>query len=250
MREEHSSFPVRNDGAPDLWPPDLLPLLDDSPNLPIAAALKVELHLLGEWLVNPVSPNSPSPSPSPSPSQIDPGGASSAEAAAVNHGRRLRPMRGGGVGVRTRQRRRRPSHHRIPPALPDPGVQIPEGRRPEPLRIPPWSPRRRKRARRTATARRLRLRRPSRRPQRQSHRRSPSSAVSGKDQDQKLSELETKTRKMKLEFEEYRAEAAHLKNQHATIRRLEERNRQLEQQDYYFYNNDSGVQQLFGNPQL
>ncbi|XP_066358849.1 uncharacterized protein [Miscanthus floridulus] len=218
MREEHSSFPVRNDGAPDLWPPDLLPLLDDSPNLPIAAALKVELHLL--------------------------------EAAAVNHGRRLRPMRGGGVGVRTRQRRRRPSHHRIPPALPDPGVQIPEGRRPEPLRIPPWSPRRRKRARRTATARRLRLRRPSRRPQRQSHRRSPSSAVSGKDQDQKLSELETKTRKMKLEFEEYRAEAAHLKNQHATIRRLEERNRQLEQQDYYFYNNDSGVQQLFGNPQL
>jgi cell shape-determining protein MreC len=35
---------------------------------------------------------------------------------------------------------------------------------------------------------------------------------------------------MKLELEEYRAEAAHLKNQQATIRRLEERNRQLEQQ--------------------
>ena len=77
-------------------------------------------------------------------------------------------------------RRRRPSHHRIPPALPDPGVQIPEERSPEPLRVPPWSPRRCKRARRTATARRLRLRRPSRRPQRRSHRRLPSSAVSGK----------------------------------------------------------------------
>ncbi|XP_062214810.1 protein CASP-like isoform X2 [Phragmites australis] len=50
------------------------------------------------------------------------------------------------------------------------------------------------------------------------------------DQDQKLSELETDNRKMKLELEEYRAEAAHLKNQQATIRRLEERNRQLEQQ--------------------
>jgi hypothetical protein len=35
---------------------------------------------------------------------------------------------------------------------------------------------------------------------------------------------------MKLELEEYRAESAHLKNQQATIRRLEERNRQLEQQ--------------------
>lgn len=52
------------------------------------------------------------------------------------------------------------------------------------------------------------------------------------DQDQKLSELETENRKMKLELEEYRAEAAHLKNQQATIRRLEERNRQLEQQVY------------------
>ncbi|KAG2546485.1 protein CASP-like [Panicum virgatum] len=50
------------------------------------------------------------------------------------------------------------------------------------------------------------------------------------DQDQQLSELETENRKMKLELEEYRAEAAHLKNQQATIRRLEERNRQLEQQ--------------------
>ncbi|KAJ1293929.1 hypothetical protein BS78_01G107400 [Paspalum vaginatum] len=50
------------------------------------------------------------------------------------------------------------------------------------------------------------------------------------DQDQKLSELDTENRKMKLELEEYRAEAAHLKNQQATIRRLEERNRQLEQQ--------------------
>ncbi|KAJ6843903.1 protein CASP [Iris pallida] len=50
------------------------------------------------------------------------------------------------------------------------------------------------------------------------------------EQDQKLSELESENRKMKLELEEYRAEAAHLKNQQATIRRLEERNRQLEQQ--------------------
>lgn len=50
------------------------------------------------------------------------------------------------------------------------------------------------------------------------------------EQDQKLSELESESRKMKLELEEYRAEAAHLKNQQATIRRLEERNRQLEQQ--------------------
>ncbi|KAJ3672902.1 hypothetical protein LUZ60_006276 [Juncus effusus] len=50
------------------------------------------------------------------------------------------------------------------------------------------------------------------------------------DQDQKLSELESENRKMKLELEEYRTESAHLKNQQATIRRLEERNRQLEQQ--------------------
>lgn len=50
------------------------------------------------------------------------------------------------------------------------------------------------------------------------------------EQDQKLSELEAENRKMKLELEEYRTEATHLKNQQATIRRLEERNRQLEQQ--------------------
>ncbi|XP_020104636.1 protein CASP [Ananas comosus] len=54
--------------------------------------------------------------------------------------------------------------------------------------------------------------------------------VSTADQEQKLSELETENRKMKLELEEYRAEATHLKNQQATIRRLEERTRQLEQQ--------------------
>ena len=35
---------------------------------------------------------------------------------------------------------------------------------------------------------------------------------------------------MKQELEEYRSEAAHLKNQQATVRRLEERNRLLEQQ--------------------
>lgn len=46
----------------------------------------------------------------------------------------------------------------------------------------------------------------------------------------KLSELESENRKMKIELEEFRTEAAHLKNQQATIRRLEERNRQLEQQ--------------------
>lgn len=50
------------------------------------------------------------------------------------------------------------------------------------------------------------------------------------DQDLKLSELESENRKMKVELEEFRAEAAHLKNQQATIRRLEERNRHLEQQ--------------------
>lgn len=46
----------------------------------------------------------------------------------------------------------------------------------------------------------------------------------------KLSELEAENRKMKVELEEFRTEATHLKNQQATIRRLEERNRQLEQQ--------------------
>ncbi|KAG6470696.1 hypothetical protein ZIOFF_071773 [Zingiber officinale] len=50
------------------------------------------------------------------------------------------------------------------------------------------------------------------------------------DQDQKLSEIESENRKMKLELEEYRSEATHLRNQQATIRRLEERNHQLEQQ--------------------
>lgn len=35
---------------------------------------------------------------------------------------------------------------------------------------------------------------------------------------------------MKVELEEFRTESMHLKNQQATIRRLEERNRQLEQQ--------------------
>ncbi|KAF5733986.1 putative Protein CASP [Tripterygium wilfordii] len=50
------------------------------------------------------------------------------------------------------------------------------------------------------------------------------------EQDLKLSELESENRKMKLELDEFRTEATHLKNQQATIRRLEERNRQLEQQ--------------------
>lgn len=50
------------------------------------------------------------------------------------------------------------------------------------------------------------------------------------EQDLKFSELEAENRKMKVELEEYRTEAAHLKNQQATIRRLEERNRQLELQ--------------------
>ncbi|KAK8518592.1 hypothetical protein V6N12_011843 [Hibiscus sabdariffa] len=50
------------------------------------------------------------------------------------------------------------------------------------------------------------------------------------EQDLKISELESENRKMKVELEEFRTEAMHLKNQQATIRRLEERNRQLEQQ--------------------
>ncbi|KAG7631716.1 CASP C-terminal [Arabidopsis suecica] len=50
------------------------------------------------------------------------------------------------------------------------------------------------------------------------------------EQDRKLSEVESENRKMKVELEEFRTEATHLKNQQATIRRLEERNRQLEQQ--------------------
>lgn len=50
------------------------------------------------------------------------------------------------------------------------------------------------------------------------------------EKDSKLSELEFENRKMKVELEEFRMEATHLKNQQATIRRLEERCRQLEQQ--------------------
>lgn len=43
-------------------------------------------------------------------------------------------------------------------------------------------------------------------------------------------ELESENRKMSHELEEFRTEAAHLRNQQATVRRLEERNRQLELQ--------------------
>ncbi|XP_058193740.1 protein CASP [Rhododendron vialii] len=50
------------------------------------------------------------------------------------------------------------------------------------------------------------------------------------EKDLKLSELESDNRKMKVELEEFRTEATHLKNQQATIRRLEDRTRQLEQQ--------------------
>lgn len=46
----------------------------------------------------------------------------------------------------------------------------------------------------------------------------------------RVAELETENRKMKQELEEYSSEAAHLRNQQATVRRLEERNRLLEQQ--------------------
>lgn len=68
----------------DVWrAPDLLPLLDDGPDPPIAAALKVELHLLGKWPADTLPfPNYPSPSAS----QIDPCGAASVEAAVVNRG--------------------------------------------------------------------------------------------------------------------------------------------------------------------
>ncbi|XWS50705.1 hypothetical protein CRYUN_Cryun12cG0109500 [Craigia yunnanensis] len=51
------------------------------------------------------------------------------------------------------------------------------------------------------------------------------------EQDLKISETESENRKMKIELEEFRTEAMHLKNQQATIRRLEERTRQLEQQE-------------------
>ncbi|KAF6147118.1 hypothetical protein GIB67_036837 [Kingdonia uniflora] len=50
------------------------------------------------------------------------------------------------------------------------------------------------------------------------------------EQDFQISDLESENRKMKVELEDYRTEATHLKNQQATIRRLEDRNRQLEQQ--------------------
>ncbi|XP_047950395.1 protein CASP-like [Salvia hispanica] len=50
------------------------------------------------------------------------------------------------------------------------------------------------------------------------------------EKDAKLFELESENRKMKVELEEFRTESTHLKNQQATIRRLEERTRQLEQQ--------------------
>ena len=54
--------------------------------------------------------------------------------------------------------------------------------------------------------------------------------ISMQEKDLKLSEVESDNRKMKVELEEFRTEATHLKNQQATIRRLEERTRQLEQQ--------------------
>ncbi|KAK6141156.1 hypothetical protein DH2020_025096 [Rehmannia glutinosa] len=50
------------------------------------------------------------------------------------------------------------------------------------------------------------------------------------EKDARLSELESENRKMKVELEEFRTESTHLKNQQATIRRLEDRTRQLEQQ--------------------
>ncbi|KAL4573743.1 hypothetical protein LXL04_020560 [Taraxacum kok-saghyz] len=50
------------------------------------------------------------------------------------------------------------------------------------------------------------------------------------DKDLKICDLESDNRKMKVELEEFRTEATHLKNQQATIRRLEDRTRQLEQQ--------------------
>ena len=52
---------------------------------------------------------------------------------------------------------------------------------------------------------------------------------------------------MKVELEEFRTEATHLKNQQATIRRLEERNRQLEQQvSNAYYNYSSSTNSLGG----
>ncbi|GAQ87720.1 Transcription factor/CCAAT displacement protein CDP1 [Klebsormidium nitens] len=46
----------------------------------------------------------------------------------------------------------------------------------------------------------------------------------------RVAELEAENRRFRQELEEYRAEASNLKNQQVTVRRLEERNRQLEQQ--------------------
>ncbi len=47
---------------------------------------------------------------------------------------------------------------------------------------------------------------------------------------ERVSELEAANRLANAELAEYRAESAHLKNQQATVRRLEERNKQLELQ--------------------
>lgn len=57
-----------------------------------------------------------------------------------------------------------------------------------------------------------------------------SALTAGSESASKVAELELENRKMKQELEEFRSEAAHLKNQQATVRRLEERNRSLEQQ--------------------
>ncbi|KAG6430792.1 hypothetical protein SASPL_108865 [Salvia splendens] len=58
----------------------------------------------------------------------------------------------------------------------------------------------------------------------------PSTGYTFFEKDAKLFDLESENRKMKVELEEFRTESTHLKNQQATIRRLEERTRQLEQQ--------------------
>ncbi|EPS62295.1 hypothetical protein M569_12496, partial [Genlisea aurea] len=50
------------------------------------------------------------------------------------------------------------------------------------------------------------------------------------EKDSKMSELESENRMMKVELDEFRTESAHLKNQQAIVRRLEERNQQLERQ--------------------
>lgn len=53
-------------------------------------------------------------------------------------------------------------------------------------------------------------------------------------QDTKLSKLESENWKMRVELEEFRTDAMHSMNQFATIRRLEEPNRQLELQAILF----------------